>query len=104
MPSSVRSGPFRNVLVSSHHNLFQEVEGRYPEDKPYMTGIIRDFLALPPEEQTVYQIGRRLGILPGLADMNDQALAGKARDACRRLGVTSENVDQVIDEVMRRFI
>jgi hypothetical protein len=93
-------------MIKSDHmlNLFQEVEGRYPDDKTQMTGIIRTFLAMPPADQTIYQIGRRVGIFSRLADMEDQKLKTKAMETCARLGVRPENADRIIDEVMRRFI
>ena len=47
--------------VTSDHmlNLFPEIDGPLPGDKALMTGIIERFLALPPEERMLYQIGRR---------------------------------------------
>lgn len=92
--------------VKSDHilNLFQEVEGRLPEDKERMTAPLRTFLAMPPEEQLIYMVGRRTGIFSKLEDLHDSELrkhAEKARTAHR---VTLDNVDDFTLEMMKRFI
>jgi hypothetical protein len=92
--------------VKSDHilNLFQEVEGRLPEDKERMTAPLRTFLAMPPEEQLTYMVGRRTGIFSKLEDLHDSELrkhAEKARTAHR---VTLDNVDDFTLEMMKRFI
>jgi len=93
-------------FVQSDHilNLFQEVEGRLPRDKAAMTGVIRDFLALPPEEQVLYQVGRRLGLFTRLADMAVPDRRERVTQACRQYGIHAGNVDAAIDELMKRFI
>jgi radical SAM superfamily enzyme len=92
--------------IKSDHilNLFQDVEGKLPDDKPKMLKTIRSFLAMEPRRRTIYQIGRRLGIFSGLSDMQSVQRIKKAEQACRDLGITPENVDDVVDELMKRFI
>lgn len=92
--------------VKSDHvlNLFQEVEGRLPEDKAAMTRVIRDFLALAPEDQVIYQVGRRLGLFSRLADMAVPDRRARAEQACRQYGIHAGNVDATIDDLMKRFI
>jgi Radical SAM superfamily len=93
------------TVVSDHIlNLFEDVEGRLPEDKPKMTGILHTFLSLPAEDQVLYQVGRRLGIFAGLADMADAGRMDQVRGICRANDITPENVDAVVEEVMKRFI
>lgn len=92
-------------VVSDHVlNLFQEVEGQLPDDRERMTAVIEAFLALPPAERTVYQVGRRLGIFGTLADLQSASRRERAERTCRELGLTPENADEVIDELMKRFI
>ncbi len=92
-------------LQSDHIlNLFQEIEGRFPQDKQAMTGVIRRFVKLPPKEQVLFQVGRRMGLFTRLDDLQRSELRQRAADACSRFGVTSDNVDEVIDELMKRFI
>lgn len=92
--------------VKSDHilNLFQEVEGRLPEDAEKMKAPIRKFLGLQPEEQLLYMVGRRAGIFHSLGALQDPQLrqqAGAAKDAHR---VTLDNVDEFTAEMMKQFI
>jgi len=94
-----------STLKSDHIlNLFQEIEGVFPQDKPAMLGVIRRFQALPPEEQMLYQVGRRMGLFARLDDLARPDRRARAVDACERFSVTPENVDEVIEELMKRFI
>jgi ABC-type uncharacterized transport system ATPase subunit len=93
-------------VVKSDHilNLFQEIEGVLPRDKERMTDLLKEFLALSPDEKCLYQVGRRLGVFASLQDMQNNYRREKTEQICRDLGVTADNVDQVIDELMKRFI
>jgi hypothetical protein len=92
--------------IKSDHilNLFQEVDGRLPEDKAAMTSVIRAFLDLAPEEQVLYQVGRRLGLLARLTDLSVPNRRVRVEQACQQYGIHAGNVDQTIDELMKRFI
>jgi radical SAM superfamily enzyme YgiQ (UPF0313 family) len=92
--------------IKSDHilNLFEEVEGNYPEDKSRMTGVVRQFLALEPRRRMLYQVGRRLGLLSRLSDLNNPALVVQVDETCRQNGITPVNVDDVISDLMKRFI
>lgn len=94
-----------SVLKSDHIlNLFQNLEGKFPGDKENMLDILRRFLAMTPDRQCVYQVGRRLGYFSRLSDMDNPRRLERAEKACRQFGITPENVDEVIDELMKRFI
>jgi hypothetical protein len=94
-----------SYLASDHIlNLFQEIEGRLPEDRPAMLAVIDRFFALSPAEQTLYQVGRRMGIFSSLAHLDNTGRRRQVEDLCRRYGITTENVDTVITEMMRRFV
>jgi len=92
--------------VKSDHilNLFQEVEGRLPEDKERMTTPLRTFLVMPPEEQLIYMVGRRTGIFSKLEDLHDSELRNHAEKARTAHRVTLDNVDDFTLEMMKRFI
>jgi hypothetical protein len=93
------------VLKSDHIlNLLQEVEGTFPDDKERMMATLRTFLEMAPERQCVYQVGRRIGVFTRLSDMQSPQRLARAERTCRELGITPENVDGVIDELMKRFI
>lgn len=93
-------------VVKSDHilNLFQDLEGTLPQDKEHMMNILRTFLAMDPERQALYQVGRRIGVFSGLADMEKPNRMARAGRACSELGMTPENVNQVTSELMKRFI
>jgi hypothetical protein len=69
-----------------------------------MLAILRTFLALDPERQRLYQVGRRLGIFSCLSDVENSRRLASAEMTYRELGVTSDNVDEIVDELMKRFI
>jgi radical SAM superfamily enzyme YgiQ (UPF0313 family) len=92
--------------VKSDHilNLFEDLEGQYPQDKEKMTGILKKFLELEPKEKMLYQVGRRMGLFRTLNDMQDDTKRHHAAKSCARAGITPDNVDEAIDELMKRFI
>ncbi len=94
-------------MVRSDHilNLFGDLEGRLPEDKDKMIAIARGFLELGAEEQMLYQVGRRTGQFHALRDLSENPeKRAMAERTCREWGVTPDNVDTLIDEIMTRFI
>lgn len=92
--------------IKSDHilNLLPEVDGRLPQDQERLIGSVRAFLALDPELQCLYRVGRRTGLLSGLADLEDGDKMSQVEDLCRRFSITPDTVDAVTDEMMRRFI
>lgn len=94
-----------SYLKSDHIlNLFETLEGRYPKDKEKMTAQVKGFLALPPDEQVLYQVGRRAGIFRGMEDLKDPGQLSQAQGVVNRLGANPENVDSIIYELMQRFV
>ena len=92
--------------VRSDHilNLLPEIHGRLPEDRDHMCEAVRNFLGLDPRERLLYQVGRRLGIFDGLLDMQDEGRRGIATANVQKLGITPENCDQILDDLIRRFV
>ncbi len=92
--------------VKSDHilNLFQEVEGRLPDDRERMTAPIRRFLAMQAEEQLLYIVGRRAGIFSRLEDLHDPELAGLAEKARTAHQVNLDNIEAFTAEMIKRFI
>lgn len=94
-----------SVLKSDHIlNLFQEVEGTFPQDKPAMINILKTFLEMDPQRQCVYQVGRRMGVFSVLKDMESPRRLERAEKTCRELGITPQNVDHIVGELMKRFV
>lgn len=93
-------------MVKSDHilNLLQEVEGRLPDDRETMTAPIRTFLAMEPEGQLLYMVGRRAGIFSALSDLQDPVLRRQAERTRVTHQVTLDNVDEFSMAMMKRFI
>jgi len=92
--------------VKSDHilNLFEEIDGVLPADQERMLAVIHRFLAMDPEEQVLYQIGRRTGLFRRLDDCRDPGLCRQAQKYVEQWMVTPENVDSVCSELVKRFI
>ena len=92
--------------VRSDHilNLLPEVDGQLPQDQARLIGIVRTFLNLDPELQLIYRVGRRMGILSGLGDLEDADTIARVEAICREYQLRPDNVDAVTDDLMRRFI
>jgi radical SAM superfamily enzyme YgiQ (UPF0313 family) len=92
--------------IKSDHilNLFETINGKMPEDKEKMIGIIDRFFEFDQEKRILYQLGRRMGFFRGPDDMENSPHLDKVKEACKLYGVTPENIDSVIHELMRRFV
>ena len=74
-------------LKSDHIlNLFQDLEGKLPEDKERVLDILRTFLSMDRERQRLYQIGRRIGVFSGLGDMTKPNRLARAQRAYEQVG------------------
>lgn len=94
-----------SYLVSDHIlNLFGNLEGRVREDKGIMLSILQQFLNLHEEEQMLYRFGRRLTAFTSLNDLNDVPRREKVRQIMSENDVNSQNIDSLIDQMMRRFM
>lgn len=92
--------------VRSDHvlNLFPEVDGSLPADKDKIIKPVKDFLALNAEEQMLFCIGRRTHRISRIDDVHNPAKQKHAHQICQELGVTVDNMDEIIDSIMQRFI
>jgi radical SAM superfamily enzyme YgiQ (UPF0313 family) len=60
-------------VVSDHIlNLLEELEGKLPDDRQRIIGIIDRFFALSGEERMVFRLGRRMGVYRYLDDLKDR--------------------------------
>lgn len=92
--------------IKSDHilNLFENLEGRFPQDKEKMVNIVKAFLDLDPTERMLYQVGRRMGLFRTLDDLSSATKRHHVENACLKAGINPDNVDDAIDELMKRFI
>ncbi|MFW9910500.1 MAG: radical SAM protein [Candidatus Thorarchaeota archaeon] len=95
-----------NSMVVSDHilNLFADLEGKLPDGKKHMLSILRTFLDMDSDKQNLYRIGRRLGLLNSLKDMDDARKMDKVMQIAVGEGISSETIDTIIDRLMERFI
>lgn len=94
-----------STLKSDHIlNLFEEIEGIFPQDSKKMISVVETFLTLPPKEQMLYQVGRRTGLFSKLDDLHDTTSRSRVEESCKQYQITPENVNEAIDELMKRFI
>ena len=94
-----------SVVASDHIlNLLPEVEGTLPRDQEHLIKVVQGFLSLDPEAQCLFQVGRRTGVMSRLRDLEDPPRVARAAAICRDHGITPQNVHQLTDELMRRFI
>lgn len=63
----------QNTFVVSDHilNLLQEIEGKLPDDKERMLGIIDRYFNMSSKERMIYRLGRRRGIYNSLDDLSN---------------------------------
>jgi len=93
--------------VASDHilNLLEEVEGRLPGDKPKLLASIDRFLDLPAEERVLFQLGRRLGLLRALPDLDHPALRSRALAVREQIAADSpEDLEQKILALAEKYI
>jgi len=93
-------------MIKSDHilNLFQDLEGRFPDDREKMINMVETFLGMPEKRRMIYQVGRRLGYFLGISGLEDSRAVAEIEELCRRYGITPGNVDAFIDDLMKRFI
>lgn len=94
--------------IKSDHmfNLLQEIDGSLPEDKQRLIDALQTFIHLPPQQRTLFQVGKRTGHFLRLSDLHSPGRRAEVETLCRRHGITPENVDAKLDamiqEQMRR--
>ncbi|MHA3964991.1 MAG: radical SAM protein [Candidatus Thorarchaeota archaeon SMTZ1-45] len=94
-----------SYLVSDHIlNLFADLKGRLPDAKDFMLSILQRFLGLNENEQLLYRFGRRLGVFTSLDDLNDKRRRTRVLEIMSENDVTPQNIDYLLDQMMRQFI
>lgn len=92
--------------IKSDHvlNLITEFEGQLPNDKDKMINALKKFLELDENEKMIFMVGRRTGIMNFLSDLEDKSKRNRILDIIENNKITPENVDEVVWELMKRFI
>lgn len=92
--------------IKSDHilNLILEVEGKLPEDKLEITNALKWFLNLNEQEKMIFMIGRRTGVMNFMYDLKDINKRDKVMKIIQENHISTENVDEVVWELMKSFI
>ena len=86
-------------------NLLMELNGELPNDKPRFLATIDQFLALPPERQQNFIVGRRVQYYGRLEDMNNQLYFDTVqRELTRIKNSGSSNIDDIFYQLRQRMI
>lgn len=93
-------------IIKSDHilNLIPEVDGKLPEDRDKLVGAMGWYLNLSEEDQLLFRVGRRTGLINSAAEFERGAMRDRARQICRENNITQENADKIIGKLMNRFI
>ena len=93
-------------VVSDHIlNLLEELEGRLPDDRERMIGIIDSFFALSGEERMVFRLGRRMGIYRRLDDLKDRPTYRQIEQHLSRYrGKDPLELERDLADLRRRYI
>jgi len=100
-------------VVSDHIlNLLEEVQGKLPEEKEKMIGVIDDYLTLPEEKRLQFRVGRRLGYYRSLTDLQDPDLRLRVSHIIDKVGrpdgqeepKSPEEIERAIHGLMENYI
>ena len=93
-------------VVDSDHilNILLELRGKLPEGKDRMLATIDRFLEMPEDTQNIFRLGRRIGVMSNLRDLNNHILVDKVKQTLDRSGIDKTNIDAVCDQLMIRCI
>jgi len=91
-------------LVSDHDlNLLPELEGELPDGLPRLLGICDRFLDWPEEDRNRFVLGRRVGLVGQVADLDERREA--IDEAALRMGVDlARPIDEWIQQVRRQMV
>ena len=94
-----------SFVISDHIlNPFEDLEGKLPDNKEKMLRILKSYLELDPQEQSMYLLGRRMGIFRSVSDMADSRKREHVAHTAWKWNVTPHNINEVVAEIVKRFI
>jgi len=93
-------------IVSDHIlNLLEELEGKLPEDKEKLLGIIDRYFAMAEEDRLVFRLGRRRGLYRSLDDLSDSNTYRQLKQAVERYQREEPGkLDRDLDRIRQNFI
>lgn len=96
----------QSTFVSDHIlNLLEEVEGKLPQDKDRMLGVIDRYFSLPERVRENYRLGRRAGIYRVLDDLSDPERYGQVEEALTRVkALNPGGLEEALSDLTASFI
>ena len=93
-------------IVSDHIlNLLEELEGKLPEEKEKLLGIIDRYFQLPETDRLVFRLGRRRGIYRSLDDLSEPGTYRQLKEAVERYQQEEPGrLDRDLDRIRESFI
>ena len=94
------------TIVSDHIlNLLEELNGKLPDDKDKILGIIDRYFSLPYGDRLVYRIGRRIGMFRELDELSDENIYNRVKDMIDQYGTRErDRMDKDLLKIMNRYI
>jgi len=97
-----------SIIVSDHTmNLLEEIDGKLPEDKEKILGIIKKYQELPDSERLLYRVGKRIGAYRSTDDLkHDPKTYGKVMNLTRNLKARGgpEMVERFITGIADQYV
>lgn len=92
--------------IKSDHvlNLIPEFEGTLPQDKNKMIDALKWYLDLSDHEKMIYRVGRRTHVMGMREHLNQQNRRNHVENYIKSNGISLENIDASVDEIMKQFI
>jgi hypothetical protein len=95
----------RSTLVSDHVlNLIEELHGTFPEDKQRLLDTLDRFLSWPEEDRLAFQLGRRMGALRVLDELDQPGVRERLTPLVQQAREHPEGPRAVLRELLTRFI
>lgn len=95
----------QSTFVSDHIlNLLEEVEGKLPEEKDAMLGVIDRYLSLPAEGRANFRLGRRAGIYRSLDDLSNPELRVRVDRMLAKIESEQLGLEKVLSDLTESFI
>lgn len=96
---------FTGEIVSDHDtNLLMEVQGKMPDDKAKMIGIIDKYLGLSPEERAEIKLGRRWRMYRSMDDPSNPRRRHKDVRVKAKQLLESGELDDYLLELMAEMV
>ncbi len=95
-----------STVVSDHIlNLLEEVQGKLPDDKNKILGVIDRYLALSEKDQLIFRLGRRKGIYRSVDDLSDSRTYNTLRTTVEQYELREPGqLDKALSQMMHNYI